>query len=320
MQGFVNNTLQTSLARFCFNFRGKDITHYSAGTALVGVFVAGVAFILQLTIKDLDIQYWVYLGFVTFMLLVTTFIFMAFFKTFAKELKNHQMAYDQVVDGGLTENGESSDLAGTGKNSGASNDQKLLQDSVGQPSITGEDMGTKVCEVIWQNAQKESWAEKCNAMTTLYPLFFVLVLCYTSTLSTYPSLCFAAPIVPKDGSAIIILIYNFGDFLGKLVYGCLPIKDGMLPLFYVVIRAVLINGMYYLVTIQAWDDLMGNWVVNYILILLMSLTNGHLTSACFNMAPARVSDRLKKYSGFIMTMALLIGLWYGAFVSFVVSL
>jgi hypothetical protein len=60
IQGFANNTLQTSLARFCFNFRGKDITHYTAGTALVGVFVAGVAFILQLTINDLNIQYWVY--------------------------------------------------------------------------------------------------------------------------------------------------------------------------------------------------------------------------------------------------------------------
>jgi hypothetical protein len=245
---------------------------------------------------------------------------MAFFKTFAKDLKNVEMAYDQALQSGLTDQDESSDLMpGTGKTSGASHDQKMLQQSV-DPSTQEEDMGTKVCEVIWHNAQKESWTEKCNAMTTLYPLFFILILCYTSTLSTYPSLCFSAPIVPSDGSAIIILIYNIGDFLGKLVYGCLPIKDGPLPLIYVVIRAVLINGMYYLVTIQAWDDLMGNWVVNYILILLMSLTNGHLTSACFNMAPARVADRLKKYSGFIMTLGLLLGLWYGSFVSFVVSL
>jgi hypothetical protein len=247
---------------------------------------------------------------------------MAFFETFAKDLKNVQMTDNQTVDGGLTgtDQDESSDImAGTRKRSFLNNDQKILKKSV-NPTTQEEDMGTKVCEVIWQNSLKESWAEKWNAMTALYPLFFILMLCFTSTLSTFPSLCFAAPIFPKDGFAIPLLIFSFGDFLGRLVYGYMPIKDGMFPLFYVVIRAVVINGMYYFITIQAWDDLMGNWVINYILILLLSLTNGHMTSACFNMAPARVADRLKKHSGFIMTMGLLLGLWYGAFVSLVVSL
>lgn len=64
-QGFVNNVLQTTLARFCFNFRLKDIVHYTSGTALSGVLVAGVALILQTTIDDLDTQYWIYLGFIT---------------------------------------------------------------------------------------------------------------------------------------------------------------------------------------------------------------------------------------------------------------
>ena len=68
IQGFANNTLQTSLTRFCFNFRGEDINNYTAGCALVGIFVAIVSLILQMTIKDLDIQYWVYRVFVTFML------------------------------------------------------------------------------------------------------------------------------------------------------------------------------------------------------------------------------------------------------------
>lgn len=64
-QGFVNNVLQTTLARFCFNFRLTDIVHYTSGTALSGVLVAGVALILQITIEDLNAQYWVYLGFIT---------------------------------------------------------------------------------------------------------------------------------------------------------------------------------------------------------------------------------------------------------------
>jgi len=45
LQGFANNILQTSLGRFCFNFRVNDITNYSSGTALIGILCAILAFI-----------------------------------------------------------------------------------------------------------------------------------------------------------------------------------------------------------------------------------------------------------------------------------
>lgn len=244
------------------------------------------------------------------------FIFLKFFKIFAKDLPKLQQAYDALVEGQSDE--YDSGLAGA--ISGKSNDQQLLN-SV--ETDEQEDMGTKVCEVMWQNAQRESWREKCGAMATLYPLFFVIILCYTTTLSSFPSLCFTGkvePAMPKGGSSLIILIYNIGDFGGKLAYGAFPIKDNIGTLLYVVIRAVGVNFAYYLMTVQAFDDVMYQWWVNYLLLAILALTNGHLTSACFSLSPARVEDRLKKYSGFIMTMGLLLGLWYGSFVGWIVTL
>lgn len=243
------------------------------------------------------------------------FIFLSFFKTYAGNLPKLQAAYDALVEGHSDE--EDSGLAGA--ISGKSNDQQLLNSVENEE----EDMGTKVCEVIWQNAQKESWREKCGAMATLYPLFFIIILCYTTTLSSFPGLSFDGKVQPemsKGGSSLVILIYNLGDFGGKLAYGFFPIKDNIGTLFYTIIRAVVINFAYYLMVTQAFDDAMYKWWVNYLLLAMLALTNGHLTSACFSLAPARVEDRLKKYSGFIMTMGLLLGLWYGSFVGWIITL
>ena len=43
--GFTGNILQTTASKFCFNFRVKDITDYTSGTALIGFLCALVGLI-----------------------------------------------------------------------------------------------------------------------------------------------------------------------------------------------------------------------------------------------------------------------------------
>lgn len=65
LQGFVNNLLQTTMARYVFNFSENDIANFASGTAVAGVGSGGLAFLLTFTGLDISNQFIIYLAIIT---------------------------------------------------------------------------------------------------------------------------------------------------------------------------------------------------------------------------------------------------------------
>jgi hypothetical protein len=53
-----------------------------------------------------------------------------------------------------------------------------------------------------------------------------------------------------------------------------------------------------------------------VLLVAVSSTNGYLTLAFYDKAAKRMDRRHKKYTGFVMTVSLGMGLFYGSLVSY----
>ena len=81
-QGFLNNQIQTTLSRFCFNFDGGDITNFSSGNSLIGVICSSLTLVLSLCNLSMKNQFIIYLGFTSILLFLTIMNFYYFIKTF----------------------------------------------------------------------------------------------------------------------------------------------------------------------------------------------------------------------------------------------
>lgn len=117
------------------------------------------------------------------------------------------------------------------------------------------------------------------------------------------------------GFSLIVLIYNLGDLIGKYSYKFTPMDDTPKVYIYCLVRNAFIAIMYICMFMNPENYILRNPVTSIIMQLILSITNGHFTTLCFAIAPHRVDDNYKKYTGFIMVTALLFGLTYGAMVS-----
>ena len=153
-----------------------------------------------------------------------------------------------------------------------------------------------------------------STMMLISGFFFNMILIYTITLSIYPAFCFALGLGWDSPASIqvILMIFNFGDLIGKYLYSMVSLKDGWAPQIWSLARIGF--SIFIIIVFGSQTDygMQNKWQVTSIFTLLLSLSNGYLTSALFSLSSERVPDRHKKNSGFLMTMALLFGLTYGS--------
>lgn len=187
---------------------------------------------------------------------------------------------------------------------------------------SGNSIKGKVVKVININESSETWKERCVCFKDLYSMMMMLILCYSVTLSVFPKLIFDDFLLPEGsngGFALAVFIYNVGDFVGKYSYNWIRLKDNISLLVYVVARAVIFPGFYIAVEAGIFGGALKSWWLNYIMLVALSITNGHITSGAFALGADRLEGNKKRFSGFFMVMALLLGLLNGSFIAFVVN-
>lgn len=182
--------------------------------------------------------------------------------------------------------------------------------------LTGE---TDSLREIVENEEKNN--QTSQVFKKVLAMFFCLILCYSITLACFPNLTLAVgnhwfkDKAMKQKSAIIALIFNIFDFLGKLSYKYLPMKDNIFVYIYSLLR---ISFVFFYV--MAADDsldtnLFKDPYVGVVLLVLLAFTNGHFTSVAYTLASERCENKSKKTCGYLMTVSLFVGLVYGGLIS-----
>lgn len=83
-----------------------------------------------------------------------------------------------------------------------------------------ESLSEKVSRVIKENQGKGLWSTRFLVLQQIYKLFLFVALNYVITLTIFPSLVFALGIGMSEanGDPLIVLIYNVGDMIGRILY------------------------------------------------------------------------------------------------------
>ena len=92
--------------------------------------------------------------------------------------------------------------------------------------------------------------------------------------------------------------------MGKYSYKWLPLQDGYSMYLYGILRNTFFTTMFVLAMEYNYNVFFGNVSVSIVLQFFLAFTNGHFTTTCFANAPNRVTESNKKFTGFIMVLAL----------------
>ena len=196
--GFANSVLQTTLIKYSFHFTPVEISAYNSGTALVGClanFIALANVYLLPGSDNLGKQATVYLIFQVLTLMAVISIFIKYCvdvigPKLAKESESIANLDKQLID--TMTLGETS------------------------PSVASNGILTPTPTLL-------------STLTLISPYFFNMVLVYTITLGLFPQFCFSLGLGWKNKDTqeaerqLILLTYNIGDFIGKWMYGELPL-------------------------------------------------------------------------------------------------
>jgi uncharacterized protein YneF (UPF0154 family) len=163
--------------------------------------------------------------------------------------------------------------------------------------------------------------EKKEVFKKIRSLFFCLILCYSITLSCYPVLTLTvgknwlSPDKENIKPAFITGLYNIFDFIGKLAFRWIKIKDGITVYVFSIARITLILG--YIIASDPDRSKFNekNLWFGYALLGTLGISNGYFTTASFVFASTKCEDRSKKTSGYMMTVSLFLGLTYGGLIA-----
>ena len=269
--------MQTTLIRYSFGFTFVEISYYNTGTALVGLLTNVIALINALSLKpdDFYLKGLLYLVFQIVVLIIVLLVFMRYCTVC--------MAVPEASDNTKSIKSEST------INQIDEETASRHKVHIPEPSLI-------------------------STMMLISGFFFNMILIYTITLSIFPAFCFALGLGWDSPASIqiILMIFNFGDLIGKYLYSKLSLLDGWAPQIWSIIR--ILFSIFIIIVFGSQTDygLKDKWWVTAIFTILLSLSNGYLTSALFSLSSERVPVRHKKNSGFLMTMALLFGLTYGS--------
>jgi hypothetical protein len=83
-----------------------------------------------------------------------------------------------------------------------------------------ESLSEKVSRVIKENQGKGLWSTRFLVFKQIYKLILFVALNYVLTLTIFPSLVFVLGIGMSEanGDPLIVLIYNVGDMIGRILY------------------------------------------------------------------------------------------------------
>lgn len=292
--GFANSILQTSLIKYCFEFTYVEITAYNSGTALVGVLANIIAlanvFILPGD-EHLGTQATIYLIFqiVTLMAIVLIFI-----KYLSVCLAQKQRKEAESI---------------------ASMDKQLIDTITidgSSPSAVSDRLLTPTPSLL-------------STLKIIAPYFFNMILVYTITLGVFPGFCFSLGLgwtnenTKAASNVIILLVFNIGDFIGKLMYGKVPLKDNIVPHLISLARIGFVVFIVFVLVGDGQSAFIDKAWITLAYVLLNSISNGYITSALFSLSSERVPNEHKGNSGFLMTMGLLFGLTYGSLCAYLGS-
>jgi hypothetical protein len=182
--------------------------------------------------------------------------------------------------------------------------------------LTGE---TDSLREIIDNEERTS--SLTSVLRKILAMFFCLILCYSVTMSCFPVLTFAVGSDWFEGeetrlkSASISLLYNIFDCLGKWSYKWLKMKDNVWVYIYSLARLGLVVGYIFATDKTLTNDFFQSKFWGGSLLFMLAFTNGHFTSAAYALASQRCENKSKKTCGYLMTMSLFIGLFYGGMIS-----
>lgn len=280
--GFLNNIMQTGLIQYSFQFTYKEVSYFSAGTAVAGVLTSIIALINALAL-DNDAYYKKGLIYLIFQVISLSVIVYIFTQYFAWKTKQDSLA-QKTID---------------------TSSENVKPVSI---AIAKED------EVELETPANDASPDLLSTFSYIHPCWTNMFLIYAISLSIHPVFNFAFGLQWDSPASVqvILLLFNIGDFVGKTVYGSYPMTNGFKAFFSSITRIV-----FSIITIVSF---MPNgttaftnkaWLTT-LFVLALSLSNGYLTSALFSISSERSPDKHKANSGFLMTMSLLLGLCYGS--------
>ena len=321
--GFVNNLTQIQLMQFIVNFGVVAITNNSTGMGLTGFLCASVSFILSFIPMGVTYMYVVYTALVIILYILMITVFIKFSKKYTNDEfiqmgirdENELFAFENKVCDYIKmfEKSKPSEKF--------SQESKLLKDTLSEAAQSPENFilfrhKIKASHILANISKKEPFIKKINALKFIYPLAGLMCTLYIVTLGTFPAMTFITGIgmAPLHGFPLIILVFNTCDTIGRYGYMFLSVGDNWKFYTIAMFRNIFIAVFYALCLTFKQNEFFGSTTLSVILLILLSLSNGWLSSALFTLPAGRLERNEKKHAGYIMTFCLLIGLTYGSLV------
>lgn len=270
--GFFSAIIQTTLISYSFLFGRFEIAYCSAGGALVAIFINLISMANELAFKEDDYHI---KGLLYLVFQISTLCFLLLvFGVYCFKRKD--------------------DL------------KKLLSTATSQ-----------LAEGLLNPRQEADTDKKPSLWSTfllIRPFFFNMIFTYTVTLSIFPGMCLDLGLnwSSPAASQVILLCYSLFDCLGKTMYSIVKMSDTALPHVLCMCRAIFVAFMIYVYGTYSHPDLQNKAWITLLFTSIFSLTNGYLTASLFTLSAMRCTKEHKDNAGYLMTLALTAGLFYGA--------
>ena len=275
LSGSANGLLQTSIIRHAFKFTYLEISYYAGGNALSGIAVSGIALVSCFLIPadELFLNAMFYLAFV---ILVSIGLLYIFLKYLGGSYIRAEDYFDKLAE----------------------MQTQQLATSISKSNPIESDDGPKYFQTL----------KKIQAY------FFHMIFIFSVTLGVYPSMAFAMGLNMSHISfyQIILMIFNVGDVAGRYLYSKMPLSDNVVPHFLSLIRIGFVVYVVLMFDFTILAPLINNPLCTFLFVFLLSSSHGYIQAGLFSLASERASTtKEKENSGFLMTLALIIGLSYG---------
>lgn len=270
--GFFSAIIQTTLISYSFLFGRFEIAYCSAGGALVAIFINLISMANELAFKE-DEYHIKGLLYLVFQI-STLSLLLVVFGTYCFRRKE--------------------DL------------KRLIVDTPRQ-----------LAEGLMNAEQREESSKQPSLLSTLAiirPFFFNLIFTYTVTLSIFPGMCLDLGLnwSSPAASQVILLCFNTFDCLGKTLFSVYKLSDNATPHLLCLSRSIFVAFVVLVFGTYSYPELQNKAWITVGFTSIFSLSNGYLTAALFTLSAMRCPKEHKDNAGFLMTMALTTGLFYGA--------
>ena len=270
--GFFSAIIKMTLISYSFLFGPREIAYCSSGGALIAIFINLISLANELSFKLGDYHIKGLL-YLIFQILTLSFL-LVIFGAYCLRQKEDLKRLGPHSSGRLAE--------------GLIN-QEEQNNSNRKPSLL-------------------------STLAIIRPYFFNMVFTYTVTLSIFPGMCLDLGLnwSSPAASQIILLTFNTFDCLGKFLYSIKGLSDNYIPHLCCLGRGLFVVFVILAFGTYGQTSLQNNPYITISFTAVFALSNGYLTAAMFTLSAMRCPPCHKDNAGFLMTLALTLGLFYGA--------